>query len=378
MMKVFGGAIHEVSDIRGDKQIALQLYKDALAILDKEGGMYSLFNTKNAEYVKDAQARLSEGKAPTDKFYERTPAYEDLKNFIHYKILTVTKDVRGFDYASQVKSLKVSPQVVKRVEEGQPNVVLVIEEGLIPPKVGKHFNFGLKGAANQVGDSGTKNSIMNIGSAAIATFAMNQLGMVPGPGTSPGTFMFGYEATKLAAQEAAIEFELPMIDNVPPVQRLELFVLDEKGVIVKRGPLPVISENGDLARVVLEEDAVARYWKTGARVAAKHLVAIVAAYGVYQRLKGNGGDFLAKTAAVATYTAATKGIAAMEKADTRHWTTLPQAIRMTELKLPPGNYKAALGLYSGSKAPDAPSKILGDFTVKPSGKTLQTIPFMTL
>jgi hypothetical protein len=169
-----------------------------------------------------------------------------------------------------------------------------------------------------------------------------------------------------------------MIDNVPPVQRLELFVLDERGVIVKRGPIPVVSENGDLARVVLEEDVVARYWKTGSRVAVKHLIAIVAAYGVYQKLRGDSGDFLAKTAAVATYAAASKGIGAMEKADTRHWTTLPQAIRMIDLKLPPGNYKAALGLYTGTKAPDAPAKILGDFVVKPSGKTLHTLPFMTL
>jgi tetratricopeptide (TPR) repeat protein len=378
MLKVFGGEVHEVSDIKGDTQIALQLYKDALQILDKEGGLYSLFNTKSAEYVKDAESRLKEGKAPTDKFYEKTLAYQDLKDFLHYKILIVTKKIRGSDFSSQVKALKPKPEIVKKVAEGEPNVVLIIEEGAIPQKTGKHFNFGLKGAAEQVKDPKTKAFIMTVGSAVLANFAMNKLGMVPNESTSPGSFMFGYEATKLAAQEAAIEFELPMIENVPPIQRLEVFVLDDKGVVVKRGPLPVVSENGDLARIVLEEDVVARYVRTGTRVAVKHLIAIVAAFGVYQKLKSKSEDFLAKTAAMATYIGASKGIAAMEKADTRHWTTLPQAIRMTEWKLPPGNYKVALGLYSGTKAPDAPAKILGDIVVKPSGKSLHTLPFTHL
>lgn len=375
MMKVFGGEIHEVSDIKSDKQIALQLYKDGLGILEKEGGIYSTFNNKNNEYVKDAVARLKEGKAPNDKFYERTPLHDDLKNFLHYKILAVTKEVRGFDYDAQVKALKPNADVVKKVAEGEPNVVIVIEEGLIPPKVAKPFNIGLKGAAEQTPDSKTKNMIMNVGAAVIAEFAMNKLGMTPNKASSPGSFVFGYEATKLAAMEAAIYFELPMIEVVQPVQRMELFILNDKGVIVKRGPLPVIAENGESAKIVLEEDAVARYWKTGTRVAMKHIVAILAAYGVYQKLKSDSEDFLAKTAAMATYVGASKGIAAMERADTRHWTTLPQAIRMGEWKLPPGTYKAALGLYAGTKAPESPAKMLGDFVVKESGKTLHTIPF---
>ena len=378
MMKVFGGEVHEVSDIKGDKQIALQLYKDGLQILEREGGIYSHFNSKNNDYIKDAVARLKDGKAPNDKFYEKTPAYNDLRDFLHYKILAVTKEIRGYDFGATVKSLKPNDLILKKVNEGEGNVVIVIEEGLIPAKVGKPFNFGLKGAADQVKDPGAKRFIMTVGSAVLANFAMNQLGMVPGRGTSAGSFVFGYEATKLAAQEAAIEFELPMIDNVPPVQRIELFILDDKGVVLKRGPLPVVSENGDIARVVLEEDVVARYVRTGTRVAVKHLLAIIAAYGVYSKLKSNSEDFFAKTAAMATYVGASKGIAAMEKADTRHWTTLPQAIRVGEWKLPPGQYKAALGLYSGTKAPEAPAKILGDFRVEKSGKTIYTFPYMNL
>ncbi len=218
-----------------------------------------------------------------------------------------------------------------------------------------------------------RNFIMNTGADIVATFAMNTLGMVPSAQTGAGTMMFGAAATRLAVTEAAVEFELPMIENVPLVQRMELFVLNEKGVVVQHGPLPVVSENGDIARVVLEEDAVSRYVKTGTRVAIKHLVAIVAAMQVYQQLKNKSGDFLAKGAGIAAYAGASKGIAALEKADTRHWTTLPQALRMTEFKLNPGQYQVAVGIYSGTTAPATPSKVLGDIQVKSSNKEIHTL-----
>lgn len=373
MLKVFGGEVHEASGIRNDSQVALQLYKDALNILQTQGGIYSVFNKKNTDYIKSFE---SEGKAPPAKLYEGTLVRGDLENFLHYKILALTKDVRSSDFESQVKSLKPRPEVKKKAEGGSGNVVLVFEEGLIPQKVGKPFNFGIKGAMNAVGDSGAKKFIATVGVEAVTAFAMNKLGMIPERTANPGSFVFAHSVTKLAVQEAAIEFELPMIENVPLVQRLELFILDERGVVVERGPLPIVSENGDLARVVLEEDVVSRYSKTGVRVAIKHIVAIVAALQVYNKLnQGSAGDFLAKTAAMATYVGASKGIAAMEKADTRHWTTLPQAMRLYETKLVPGVYKVAIGLYSADKAPLAPVKTLGDIIVKGSGKTIFTIPF---
>lgn len=374
MLKVFGGEIHEVSEIRNDKQISLQLYKDALNILQGPGGIFSIFNSKNIDYIK---AFEKEGKAPSSKLYVTTPAYDDLKDFLHYKILSLTKEIRGSDFKAQVKTLKPKEAVSKQVTQGPGNVVLVLEEGLIPEKTGKPFNFGIKGAIKSVDNSGAQAFIATVGTELVTAFAMNKLGMIPERTASPGSFIFAHDVTRLAVQEAAIEFELPMIENVPLVQRLHMFILDDKGVVVQNGPLPVVSENGDIARIVLEEDVLARYVKTGTRVAIKHLVAIVAAMKVYQSLKkgNNDGDFLAKTAALATYVGAAKGIAALEKADTRHWTTIPQALRMTEVKLPPGNYQLAIAHYAGEKAPEAPVKILGPFQVKNSSKEIFNFKF---
>lgn len=374
MLKVFGGQIHEVSEIRHDKQIALQLYKDALGILNSQGGIFSLFNKSSVDYIKTYE---KEGR-PSEKLYVATPAREDLKDFLHFKILSLTKEIRGNEFDQQVKSLKPRPEISKKASNGPGNVVLVFEEGLIPQKVGKPFNFGIKGAMNAVDNPGAKTFIATVGTEFVTAFAMNKLGMIPQRTANAGSFIFAHDVTKLAVTEAAVEFELPMIENVPLVQRLELFVLNDKGVVIERGPLPVVSENGDIARVVLEEDVVARYTKTGTRVAVKHLIAVVAAMKVYksfQQANGQGGDFLAKTAAMATYVGAAKGIAALEKADTRHWTTLPQALRMTELQLKPGTYQIAIGTYSGEKAPDAPAKILGSIQVKDSGKSIFNFRF---
>ncbi len=371
LLKVFGGEVHEASGIRTDLQIALQLYKDALQVLATQGGIYSVFNRSHAEYVR---AFESEGK-PTEKLYVPTPLRDDLRDFLQFKILTLTKEIRGGEFEALAKSLAPKAEVLKHARAGSGNVVLVFEEGLIPQKVGKPFNFGIKGAINAVENPSAKAFIATVGTEVVTAFAMNKLGMVPGASSGPGNFVFAHTATRFAVQEAAVEFELPMIEEVPRLQRRELFVLDGKGTVVERRPLPIVTENGDLARVVLEEDAVARYVKTGTRVAIRHLLAIVAAFKVYRSVNGasgNGGDFLAKTAAMATYVGASKGIAALEKADTRHWTTLPQALRMTEVKLAPGKYQVAVGTYTGEKAPDAPSQNLGSFEVKGSDKTIFT------
>lgn len=376
MLKIFGAEIHEVSGIRNDKQIALQLYKDALRILDAEGGIFSLFNSKSVDYIKEYVEAVKKQQAPPSKLYVRTEAYSDLKDFVHFKILSLTQDLRPTDYAVQLKALSPAKDVLEKLKQKQPNVVLVLEEGMIPAKKGKPFNFGIKGALKAVKDPTAKAFIATVGVEALTIFAMNKLGMIPTETASPGSFIFAHDVTRLAVQEAAVEFELPMIDNVPLVQRLELFVLDEKGVVVKKAPIPVVSENGDIARLVLEEDVVSRYVKTGTRVAVRHILAIIAAMEVYRQLeKSNAGDFLAKSAALATYVGSAKGIAALERADTRHWTTLPQALRMTELHLAPGKYKISVAAYAGNVAPKTPAAIIGDIQVDSSGKALHTIRF---
>lgn len=373
MLKVFGGQIHEVSEIRNDKQIALQLYKDALGILDSMGGAFSIFNSKHVSFIQEYETALAEEKKPSASSYEKTQAYQRFRDFLHYKILSLTKEIRGNELAQLQKSLKPTDEVLKQLAT-KSNVVVMLEEGMIPQKVGKPFNFGLKGAIDAVDSPGAKAFIATVGSEVLTAFAMNTLGMAPSATGGNGDFIFGYHATKLAVQEAAISFELPMIESSPSLREYDLTIMDEKGNVIKSEPLPLITENGDIARVVLEEDVVARYVKTGTRIAVKHLIAIVASMQIYQKLKANG-ELIAKTAAMATYIASSKGIAALEKADTRHWTTLPQAFRMSEFNLPPGKYKVG---FSPVSAKAEVIKTLGEILVPQSGKTIFTFRLSSL
>lgn len=374
MLKVFGAEVHEVSEIRTDKQIALQLYKDALLILDSMGGAFEVFNLKSIDYLKEYEKALGEGKTPSTKAYVGTVAQQDLKNFLQYKVLALTKEIRGADFNVQVKSLKPTPEVLKKVNEPKGNVVILLEEGLIPQKVAKPFNFGLKGAVDSVESPGAKAFISTVGTAMITAFAMNTLGMKPATLQQTGSFAAAYEVTKVGVTEAAVTFELPIIEKSPKLKDFQVVILDEKGAILKQEPLPIISENGEIAKVVLQEDVVSRYVKTGTRVAVRHILAIVAAMQVHNNLKKNG-TFIAGAAAMATYVGASKGISALEKADTRHWTTLPQAFRMMELNLAPGRYQVAI---SPKVATDGKMKILGNIQVTESVKAIHTFKLNTL
>ena len=375
MLKIFGAEVHEVSQIRTDKQIALQLYKDALIILESMGGAFAVFNSSSGDYIRDYEKALSEEAKPSSKAYVKTAAHQDLKNFLHYKILAVTREIRNADFSVQVKALKPTPEVLKKVNEPKGNVVVLLEEGLIPQKVGKPFNFGLRGAVDSVESPAAKAFIGTVGSVLLTSFAMNSLGMKPASFQDTGSFVFATNATQVGVNEAAVAFELPMIEKSPKLKDYELIILDEKGNVLKKEPLAIISENGEIAKLVLEEDVVSRYVKTGTRVAVRHILAIVAAMQVHNNLKKNGA-FIAGAAAMATYVGASKGIAALEKADTRHWTTLPQAFRMMEINLAPGKYQVAVA--PKRSVPSDKMKILGNIQVVESVKVIHTFKLNTL
>jgi hypothetical protein len=375
MMKIFGAEVHEVSQIRNDKQIALQLYKDAINILDSMGGAFDVFNSKSEAFIKEYEKALSEEKKPNLKAYAPTAAQEELKDFLHYKVLALTREIRNTDFNQQVKTLKPSPSVLKKVSGPQGNVVILLEEGLIPRKVANPFNFGLKGAVDSVESPAAKAFISTVGGAVLTSFAMSTLGMQPRSFKDSGSFVFAAETTRVGVNEAAISFELPMIEKSNPLKELQLVILDTQGVVLQKEKLAIISENGAIAKIVLEEDAVSRYIKTGTRVAVKHILAIIAAMHVHRKLKGNS-SFIAGAAAMATYVGASKGISALEKADTRHWTTLPQAFRMMELNLPAGSYQVGISIPNEAKT-EAALKILGNIQVQNSVKTIHTFKLIS-
>lgn len=97
--------------------------------------------------------------------------------------------------------------------------------------------------------------------------------------------------------------------------KIVLESLDGKKVLEQ--PLFIVGPMDEIANQALDEKITGIRIKTGSRVAAKHLAAITAAYGIYSQLKKNAPEMVAFAAASASYAAANKLIASSEQADLR-------------------------------------------------------------
>lgn len=354
LLKVFGAQIHEQIDSRNDQQIALQLYKDAVNMAPHFGGVFQYFNSTSKEFIAASES------ARGNKNFSPTVGYQDFLDFLHYKILSLTYDLRRYEFDKMVKTLKASAEIVNRAKKVS-NVSILVEEGYVARKVPRVFNFGLKGAMDKIEDPKTKEAFRKHGAPIMGAFAMNVLGLYPKK-ADVGGVIFAHQVASLAATELAIQFEMPMMEETTPLKQLQLYVMDEQDKVVETRVLPLISQTSDLARLVLEEEAVWMYVEKGTRVALKHLTAIAAAYVLYQQIKTPENDFLARTLALGSYVAAAKGIAYSEVADTRQWISLADGIRMQEFTLAAGKYR--LGIGSTVKGIEAkPSKILGEIEV---------------
>lgn len=356
LSKVFGAQIHEQIATRNDMQIALQLYKDALKMAENIGGIYQYFNTDYQEFIKS----LESGKGK--KNFSKTQGFNDLEDFLKYKILSLTYEVRRYEFDKLVKELKADKDIVNRAKKA-PNVSIILEEGFIAKKVGKKFNFGLQGVIDKVDDPKTKDAIKKHGAPMIGAFAMNILGLTPKNTNTAGSVIFAHQMTTLAVTQMAIQFEVAMMEETSPLARLGLYVLDEKGKVVEIKPLALITQTSDLAKTILEEEALFQYTRRGTRVALKHLTAIAASYVLYNQLKTPENDFIARSVALGSYVASAKLISRLEEADTRQWISLPEGIRLQEFHLRPGKYLLGLGIYDGKKWSESPSKTLGEIEV---------------
>lgn len=371
VLKIFGAQIHELTTLKNDRQISLQLYEDALRLLKTYGGIFSGFNSRYKDFVHHYQKYQK----ASLKLYQPTIFYDELYHFLTYKILSLTRKIRPSSFQAQLKKLKPAKKVLSRLEGKAANTVLLFEEGLISKKIPRTFNFGLKQAFRSTKNPGVKNFIAQVGTELVASFALTILGLRPQKipsGATQGDVILSSTINKVSAFEASVQFELPAIEKSKSPSVLQFFILNEKKEEVKSGDLPVISFNNQIAKTVLEEDALKRYVRTGLRVASKHVAAIVLAMQVYRGLnKSNGPNVWAKSAALATYVGASKGIAALEKADTRQWSTLPARLRMTEFYLPPGTYQFGIRKID-KKSQKKTDKMIGAFEVRTEQKRIHS------
>jgi hypothetical protein len=137
--------------------------------------------------------------------------------------------------------------------------------------------------------------------------------------------------------------------KIVEVEKIEFF--DEAGLkLVTSNEFTLYGALNDIEFLQANERASNSYKKVGTKIAIKHIIAIIAAFQTYDQIKKSSGDLFAKPAAFTQYILSAKAIAATEKADVRHWTTLPALLRTSSNTLPPGKYTVKLNKSTGAKS----------------------------
>jgi len=344
MAKIFGGYIHEAIDSAADRNIALQLYKDAKILLFQNYNSYKTFNKSHKKFNKNFSKLSSLKKSKVESDYvSKTKFQQELGDYLDKKILILTKRIRPRDFKKQVRILSPSKKVlaaVKKSSKKGSNVAIVLQKGFIPKKIASKQYYGLGKAI------GKNNGAAKVGSAILTVFAADILGLLPPPNTyNPAGAYVGLNVAQVAVENSSISFELPKIQPSRISDQTVVEVYNKAGTLVRKKVVPVINPLGDIATQAVDEESGSLYPKLGSRLATKHVVAILASFATYNAMKSSSsGKFFAKNAAVLQYVAASKAIEASEKADTRQWSTLPSSLRMIEFYLPKGEYTLKLKL----------------------------------
>ena len=310
LAKVFGGFIHEQMGTTQDRNIALNLYREAKKVLLRNFGILPTYNKKNKEFVKsyDKFGTMEESQV-LKKFVEKTPHYANLENFLDTQIARLSKTRK-------------------------PNSVFVlIENDFISSKAVKKFEFPIP--------------VKSI------------------PAANATADFMGFSARVLKATAGAVPkiyFEMPEIPYISAVDEQMIIVKDIEGKLVSSKSLVTLNPLTDLAHFTLSEDAIANYSKVGARVVAKHVAALVSAYAIYQKQK-NTNETFAMLLASGAYGAANKGIELSERADLRSWTMLPHMYASTAFELKPG-------IYSVEYKHKEYVQSLGQITIEKNGHTI--------
>jgi len=307
LLKIFGAYVHDRVDTREDLQIANNLILEAEDVLFKNYNTYKTFNKKFDLFKKDFEI------LPNKKIDEIKKNYVEKTEFTN-------------QLEELLKERKKKPVDIK----DKTKITVILENGIIAQKVAKEHYYSLEGLAKE---------------PLIAFFVADVLGMLPPPNNySPGGVYSSIQIARASMLLAAIGFELPSISENFEAQTQVVEVMNQTGTKVLDRKAILINPLGDIAEEAISENANVLYTRTGARLAVKHMTAILASFATYKSLGGGNKEenFLAKNAAILQYAAASRVIMESERADTRYWSTLPNEIRVVTFELPKGKYQLKL------------------------------------
>lgn len=349
LAKIIAGELHEALGKRRDREVALQLYKDAYAFLVEVGPAQKIFNKNYKDYNKNLKDYYNnDGKKPKLVTQDLTAHYHQLKDNLVFKILRLTKRVRRNQYKKMQTRYRPSDLVRKKLKQKQSNVSIIIEEGFIAPLKGKNFAYNLRSAIDNLEDEGTKRLIRGIGVPVLTYFALGPLGLGAVSRHGNVTVFTRHSVGETMTEEVGIEFELPYAQASKDIGLYELEI-SQNNEVIQRVELASLSSLSDYAFINAQEMIANSFTKRASRVGVKYIAAIIAAYTTYSNLKERSGEFFAKPAAMAQFLLSQKGIKESEKADVRHWSSLPATLFNAELYLGPGDYQIKYLSYDSLK-----------------------------
>ena len=286
MAKIWGAFIHSEFNTSTDRQISLQLYRDADNLLLRNYNMYPIFNAKSKDFNKDFQKLPNLSLQQLYKNYiDETKYSKDLKEFIARN----SKNLNRFK---------------------KDNVVILLKDNLISPKIVKNIEIPLP----------------------LILFG------------NDGSDMFAFATLLLSVKDGIpyILIEVPEILNTREVRKFTAVVYDKNNEEVASTDLTLIEPLSDIAKKSLDDKIALIQSAIVSRVVAKYLAAISSAYALYSQ-----DNAFAKIGASAMFATSIKVINESSRADIRYWTTLTSDIQMGGMNLKNGEYK--LKIFSDKK-----------------------------
>ena len=308
---VFAAYVHESMDTTQDRNIAKVLLQNADRLLIRAYCAYPSFNKKWEAYVNDYSRFESLGEAAVSQNYVDPTA-----------LYSVTKK-----------------EITEDGKRG--NIYFLVESQEVPLKQEKKYVIGLSTVMSGIKDPYLRQQIEQIGVRVFLEmapkFGLAFFGAAMVGGAAGDNPKYISEAVDSAV---GFEFKLPVMETPPFEEAATLRFTSEKGE-ERIFPLALLSPVADIAKLNVNRRADALALKTGLRVGAKYMAALVPAILTYRRMQ-NSPEFLRLAAATGVWIAGKKAVDAMEKADLREWDLLPLAISGAKLALAPGKYKVAL------------------------------------
>lgn len=337
--KLIAARLHEQMNLRSDLEISLQLYKDAYKIFKRFAPSYKVFNTDFKNYNKSLKSFLTKRKKlkrANDKTL--TENYQKTKKSIQTSILRLTKKLRPGKYKKLKKEFKINPKPIKHNK-----VDIVVEVDGVNRLKSKKFSFNLNTALKNISNPTTRALVEGIGVPVLTYFALGPLGLgyVDRRSNRVSVYSSHNVGTELV-KELGVEFDLPSVDEAQTLNQYQLNILDGNSSTVASKDLTILNSIDDLSYINAQEMLNNSFKKRSLRVGLKYVAAITAAYATYKTLKKDSGDFIARSAAFTQFLLSAKAIRASERADDRHWATLPGKILEGSFDLADGEYTLEL------------------------------------